>query len=96
MELNLDGEGFLRDREDWNPEVAMELANRDGVALGDEHMRYISEARRMFEEDSVVPPIRRFSKEMGVSTKELYSVFEYGPMKQICKWGGLPKPTGCV
>ncbi|MBC8399555.1 MAG: TusE/DsrC/DsvC family sulfur relay protein, partial [Flavobacteriales bacterium] len=28
--------------------------------------------------------------------KELYEVFESGPMKKIAKYGGLPKPTGCV
>jgi len=59
-------------------------------------MRYIEGARRMFEDGGVVPPIRRFSKEMGVSNKDLYDAFLGGPMKLICKWGGLPKPTGCV
>jgi len=96
MDINVDGEGYLYNRDDWTPDVALELARRDGVDLGETHMRYINEARRMYDENSVVPPIRKFSKAMGVSTKDLYSVFEHGPMKQICKWGGLPKPTGCV
>lgn len=42
------------------------------------------------------PPIRKFAKELNISTKELYDIFKKGPMKLICKWGGLPKPTGCV
>jgi tRNA 2-thiouridine synthesizing protein E len=50
----------------------------------------------MYDNDGVVPPIRIFAKKQGVSTKELYNVFKKGPMKLICKWGGLPKPTGCV
>jgi tRNA 2-thiouridine synthesizing protein E len=33
---------------------------------------------------------------MGVTTNDLYGIFHKGPMKLICKWGGLPKPTGCV
>lgn len=96
MELRIDGEGFLVDRDDWKEEMVPQLAANDGIEITDEIMRYINEARRMFEEDGVVPPLRKFAKEMGVTTNDLYGVFKKGPMKLICKWGGLPKPTGCV
>jgi tRNA 2-thiouridine synthesizing protein E len=96
MDLNVDGEGFLVDRDDWSEEIARELAKRDDMELTDQIMGFINEARRMYDENGVVPPIRKFSKEMKVSTKDLYDIFEKGPMKLICKWGGLPKPTGCV
>jgi len=95
-ELKLDGEGFLVDRDDWSEQVAVELAARDGFQVDDQIMGYIREARRMYEEDGVVPPIRKFAKAMDTDTKHLYGVFQKGPMKLICKWGGLPKPTGCV
>lgn len=96
MDLNVDGEGFLVDRDDWTEEVARELAKRDDMEITDQIMGFIKEARRMYDENGVVPPIRKFSKEMKVSTKDLYDIFQKGPMKLICKWGGLPKPTGCV
>ena len=96
MDLNVDGEGFLVDRDDWSEEVARELARRDDMEINDQIMGFINEARRMYDENGVVPPIRKFSKEMKVSTKDLYDIFQKGPMKLICKWGGLPKPTGCV
>jgi tRNA 2-thiouridine synthesizing protein E len=96
MDLNVDGEGFLVDRDDWSEEVARELAKRDDMEVTDQIMGFINEARRMYDENGVVPPIRKFSKEMKVSTKDLYDIFQKGPMKLICKWGGLPKPTGCV
>jgi tRNA 2-thiouridine synthesizing protein E len=96
MDLKLDGEGFLLDRDDWSEEAARELCASDGMEMTDEIMGYIHEARRMYDEDGVVPPIRKFSKAMKVDTKHLYDVFQKGPMKLICKWGGLPKPTGCV
>ncbi len=96
MDLNVDGEGYLLDRDDWSEEVARELAKQDGVEVTDQIMGFLNEARRMFDENGVVPPIRKFSKEMKVSTKDLYDIFQKGPMKLICKWGGLPKPTGCV
>lgn len=92
----LDNEGFLLDRDDWSEEVAVELAQADGFEMTEQVMGFIREARAMYEEDGVVPPIRIFAKKQKVSTKDLYDIFKKGPMKLICKWGGLPKPTGCV
>lgn len=96
LSVQVDGEGFLVNRDDWSEEVARELAEADGIELTDEIMKYIQEARQMYEDDGVVPPIRKFAKAMGVDSKHLYDVFMKGPMKIICKLGGLPKPTGCV
>lgn len=97
--INVDGDGFLIDRNDWNETVMHDLAKQDGVTLNDDHINYIMKARQMYENDGVVPPIRNFAKAVGIQdrgAKELYALFETGPMKRICKWGGLPKPTGCV
>lgn len=96
LSVQTDGEGFLVNRDDWSENVARELAQVDEMEISDEIMNYILEARRMYEEDGVVPPIRKFAKAMNVDSKHLYDVFKKGPMKLICKWGGLPKPTGCV
>lgn len=95
----VDGDGFLINRDDWSETVMHELAAQDGMTLTEDHVRYILKARQMYEEDGTVPPIRIFAKAVGIqdrSAKELYALFETGPMKRICKWGGLPKPTGCV
>ena len=96
VSVSVDGEGFLVNRDDWNEQVAIELAKEDDFEIDDQIMTYIREARAMYDNDGVVPPIRIFAKKMSVSTKDLYGVFKKGPMKLICKWGGLPKPTGCV
>lgn len=96
LSVSVDGEGFLVNRDEWSEEIARQLAEAEGMEITDEIMNFINEARRMYDEDGVVPPIRKFAKEMGVDSKHLYDVFKKGPMKLICKWGGLPKPTGCV
>ena len=96
MNLTVDPEGFLVNRDDWSEEAARELARADGMEISEEIMRYIVEARQMYDANGVVPPIRKFAKAMDVTTKDLYDTFQKGPMKLICKWGGLPKPTGCV
>jgi len=96
LKVPLDGEGFLVDREDWSEEIAEALARGDGVELTQQVRDFINQARAMYEQDGVVPPLRIFAKKQGVTTKDLYEIFKKGPMKLICKWGGLPKPTGCV
>lgn len=96
MDLNVDGEGYLVDRTQWTAEVASKLAKVDGYELSDARMDLIVEARKIYDDAGIVPPIRKFSKTVGMSSKELYELFPTGPMKMICKWGGLPKPTGCV
>ncbi|MEA3276472.1 MAG: TusE/DsrC/DsvC family sulfur relay protein [Pseudomonadota bacterium] len=96
ISVPVDGEGFLINRDDWSEQVAVELAKADDFEIDEQIIGYIREARTMYDDNGVVPPIRTFAKSMGVSTKDLYGVFKKGPMKLICKWGGLPKPTGCV
>jgi len=98
MNLERDGDGFLKDPSIWSEEVMYEMAKEDGFEITKEIKNYIMKAREMYEADGVVPPVRVFAKEFGMDrkAKRLYEVFESGPMKKIAKYGGLPKPTGCV
>jgi sulfur relay (sulfurtransferase) DsrC/TusE family protein len=43
-----------------------------------------------------VPPIRKFSKYIDEDQKDVFELWMTGPMKPITKYGGMPKPTGCV
>ncbi len=96
VSVAVDGDGFLIDRDAWSEALAVELAAADDFTMTEQVMQFIRDARAMYDNDGVVPPIRIFAKRQGVSTKDLYDIFKKGPMKLICKWGGLPKPTGCV
>lgn len=96
ISVPVDSEGFLINRDDWTEQLAAEMAAADEFEMDARVMQFIRDARAMYDDDGVVPPIRIFAKKQGVSTKELYGIFKKGPMKLICKWGGLPKPTGCV
>ena len=53
-------------------------------------------AREFYDEFGVVPPIRKFAKHIDEDQKALFALWMTGPMKPITKYGGLPKPTGCV
>ena len=96
--IEVDGDGFLLEANAWSPETMHELAAQDGITLTDEHVKYIISAREFYEDYQTVPAIREFAKFHGMdrTAKPLYDLFETGPMKRIAKYGGLPKPTGCV
>ena len=96
--IEVNDAGYLINPQDWSEELMYELAEKDGMKLTEDHVKYILAARNMFEFDGTVPSIRAFAKEFGMDrkAKPLYELFESGVMKRISKWGGMPQPTGCV
>ncbi|KOR30633.1 sulfite reductase subunit gamma [Achromatium sp. WMS2] len=91
-----DGDGYLLDMNLWSPDLGRAMAEADGVVLDDIKWNHILKAREYFDQHSVVPPIRKFAKYLGKDQKEVFKIWMTGPMKPITKYGGLPKPTGCV
>jgi len=91
-----DGDGYLTDMSAWTPEIGRAMAEADGVDLNDAKWNHIIKAREYYEAESVVPPIRKFAKYLGEDQKILFKLWMTGPMKPITKYGGMPKPTGCV
>ena len=91
-----DGDGYLTDMNVWSREIGQAMADADGITLDDEKWEQIIRAREYYDEFSVVPPIRKFCKHIGANQKEVFKMWMTGPMKPITKYGGLPKPTGCV
>ena len=91
-----DGDGYLVDMNIWSPDIGKAMAEADGIELDDVKWDQVLKAREYYEEYSVVPPIRKFAKYLGADQKEMFKIWMTGPMKPITKYGGLPKPTGCV
>ncbi|MCL5992012.1 MAG: TusE/DsrC/DsvC family sulfur relay protein [Bacteroidetes bacterium] len=95
--LEFDADNHLKNRDDWNEQVALELAKEEGIAeLTDRHWLVVNFMRKVFMEKGDAPSIRKLTKESGVETKELYALFPKGPAKKAAKIAGLPKPTGCI
>ena len=91
-----DGDGYLVSMGDWTREIGQAMADADEVELDDAKWQHIMKAREYYEDEAVVPPIRKFAKYVGENQKDIFKMWKTGPMKPITKYGGLPKPTGCV
>ncbi len=91
-----DGDGYLTDMNVWTPEIGRAMAEADNYVLDDAKWAHIMKAREYFEDFGSVPPIRKFAKYVEEDQKAIFDLWMTGPMKPITKYGGLPKPTGCV
>ncbi len=95
--VEVDDEGFMTDPEQWNEEVAAEIAAENGIgALTDRHWMVVRFMRDAYLNSGSAPSIRSLGKASGVPIKELYQLFPKGPAKLAAKVGGIPKPRGCI
>ncbi|OGI41277.1 MAG: sulfurtransferase TusE, partial [Candidatus Muproteobacteria bacterium RBG_16_62_13] len=99
-DIEVDEEGYLVNRADWNEEVAKIMAKADNCDLTESHWEVINFLREYYEEYQIAPAVRVLTKAIGKklgadkgNSKYLYELFPYGPAKQACKYAGLPKPT---
>lgn len=96
-QIEVDGDGFLINPQLWNDELALAIAQTDGIDnLSDAHWAVIRIIRTSFEEKGMAPMIRTICKETGLKLKDIYELFPLGPARGACRIAGLPKPDGCV
>jgi len=95
--VETDAEGFLTDPQQWNEQLAEQIALENGIQeLTDRHWLVVRFMRERYLATGNAPSIRSLGKESGVPIKELYQLFPKGPAKLAAKIGGIPKPKGCI
>jgi len=96
-QIETDAEGYLQKPEQWDRELAQEIATDIGLgALQEDHWKVIEFMRARYLEAGTAPSIRTLGKESGVPIKDLYKLFPKGPAKLAAKVAGIPKPRGCI
>lgn len=101
--IQLSEAGWLENLDEWNEELAVEIAKNEKIdELTGEHWDIINEAREYFTENGQVCEPRSFSKIMKKKygkdrsdQKYIYSLFPTGLIKCANKIAGLPRPKGC-
>jgi TusE/DsrC/DsvC family sulfur relay protein len=95
-DVHVDDEGYMTERDEWNEEVAKQLAANIGIGLSDDHWKVIHFLRDDYTAQGETPTLRRVSTVGGIPTKELFALFPKKPAKKMAYIAGLPKPAGCV
>ncbi len=98
----LDKEGYLRDLQDWSPEVAEALAAQDDIDLQAEHWEVIEVLRAFHARYDLAPNNRALVRAVAVSLgpekgRSVYLMKLFGgrPALTAARIAGLPRPTNC-
>ena len=95
-QIHVDAEGFLTEYGEWTEQLAVQLAERIGIELTDEHWQAIRFLRSDYPEHGETATLRRVSVLAGIPIKQLFVLFPGKPAKKMAYIAGLPKPRGCV
>lgn len=97
-----DNEGYLVNPEEWNEQLAHELAAEEALELTEEYWAILNFMRDYWNEHKVAPDVRhvvkRLSNEQGLdkasAKHKIFELFPYGYVKQACKIAGMQRPRG--
>lgn len=93
----LDNDGFLQEMSNWTRDAADELAKRNDIGpLSDSHWRIIEYVRDYYLRNGEGPPIVRIGKALGMTSKQICTLFPCGVARGAYRLAGLPRPSGCL
>lgn len=93
--IQVNEEGYLTNPNEWNREIAIEMAKEAGITLTEKHFAVLEFLREKALAGENLT-IRRVGSSGIVDIKEFYQLFPGGPLKLASKLAGIPKPTSCV
>ena len=94
-QVNVSEEGYLEDMNEWNQNIAKEIASEVGIELTDKHFEVLNFLREKTEAGESLT-IRKVGKSGITDIKGLYTLFPKGPLKFSALIAGIPKPASCV
>ena len=93
--VDVNEEGYLTNMDQWNVDIAKELAKETDIELSPRHVEVL-EFLRDQQQNEVALTIRGVGKSGFVDIKEFYALFPKGPWKISSKYAGIPKPKSCI
>lgn len=94
-EVEVNAEGYLKNMNDWSPELAQEIASKENIQLTDKHFEVLNWLRTK-QSEGVPLSIRKIGNSGLVDIKQFYTLFPGGPLKISSKVAGIPKPASCI
>jgi TusE/DsrC/DsvC family sulfur relay protein len=94
-QIEVNAEGYLKDMNQWTPELAREMASKENIELTDKHFEVLNWLRAKQAEGTPLS-IRKIGNSGLVDIKQFYALFPGGPLKISSKIAGIPKPASCI
>ncbi len=93
-------EGYLINPDDWNEEIAKELAVEESIELNAAIWSVLTFVRLYYAEHHIAPDVRHLINYLAAENqcnkkeakKQIFEMFPYGYVKQTCKIAGMQKP----
>ena len=100
--IPLDKEGYLKNLNDWTPEVAESLAQEAGISLTPAHWEVLNAIRDFYRTYDLSPSQRPFVKHIANTLDPekgrsiyLMKLFPESPARLAARIAGLPRPSNC-
>ncbi len=93
--VEVNAEGYLKNMDQWTPELAREMAAAENIELSPKHFEVL-EWLRAKQREGVALSIRKVGASGLVDIKTFYQLFPGGPLKISSKLAGIPKPVSCI
>jgi TusE/DsrC/DsvC family sulfur relay protein len=95
-----DIEGYIVDPEEWNQEIARQLAAEENLELTPDFWPILDFMRAYWIDHRIAPDVRHVidflvseqGYEKKAAKKHLFDLFPYGYVKQACKIAGMQRP----
>lgn len=82
--------GFIIDENVWTPELAQQIANREGIDLTERHWLVLNHLRNKYQTLGGMPGIRSVCRSSGVPKHEVQRLFD--SCVNVWKIAGLVDP----
>jgi len=93
--VSVTDDGYMSDPNQWSKEIAVEIANEEGLSLTDKHFEVIEFIREKTAKGEALT-IRSIGKSGIIDTKGFYELFPGAPLKKATRIAGIAKPSSCV
>ena len=100
--IEFNTEGFLLDPNQWNSDIAIEIAEENNIELTDAHWTVINAARSFYTKTGISPSMRPLIKLIEKEDQTLASsivlaqLFTPQVTRIVAQISGLPKPSDCL
>ncbi|PPI88097.1 sulfurtransferase TusE [Candidatus Pantoea edessiphila] len=98
-----DHEGYLKKIDEWNENIAINLAKKENIFMTEQHWNIVYLLRSFYLKYNISPTMRMLSKIISdkygkekASSLYLFKLFPKGILNQATKISGIPKPNKCL